>query len=87
MPLFDCIKQTPGGSGAAMYGMLEQVGLGQRRRRPPYHSLTDMQFDALAQSLRGLGFSGGGWAMSGVAALSDFCINSAEVLYGPLAMR
>lgn len=56
MPLFDYVKGVRGGFDAAIHGMLELVGLGERWRRPPYHSLTNEEMAELARFLNTLGF-------------------------------
>jgi hypothetical protein len=41
-----------GGFDAAIHGIDEIRGRGQRYRRPPYHSLTDRQLEELAEFLK-----------------------------------
>lgn len=45
-PFFQFLQSVEGGFDAAMHGMIELYGLGQRHRRKPYHTMTD---DALAE--------------------------------------
>ncbi|RKX28791.1 MAG: hypothetical protein DRP71_16990 [Verrucomicrobia bacterium] len=40
-PLFQYLQTIEGGFDAAMHGMIELYGLGQRHRRKPYHTMTD----------------------------------------------
>lgn len=47
MPLFDYLFTLEGGFDAGMHGLLELAGIASRWRRPPYHSLTDAEMDAL----------------------------------------
>ncbi|MYC96725.1 MAG: dihydrodipicolinate synthase family protein [Caldilineaceae bacterium SB0661_bin_32] len=49
MPYFDYVLNVVGGFDAAVHGTYELFGLAQRWRRPPYHSLTDEQMEALSQ--------------------------------------
>lgn len=51
MPYFDYVLRVEGSFDAALHGTYELFGLAQRWRRPPYHSLTDEQMDALSQQL------------------------------------
>lgn len=49
MPYFDSVLNMVGGFDAALHGTYELLGLSQRWRRPPYHSLTDEQMEQLSQ--------------------------------------
>ncbi|MYJ79005.1 MAG: dihydrodipicolinate synthase family protein, partial [Caldilineaceae bacterium SB0670_bin_27] len=49
MPYFNYVLNVVGGFDAAVHGTYELFGLAQRWRRPPYHSLTDEQMEALSQ--------------------------------------
>ncbi len=51
MPYFSYVLSVEGSFDAALHGTYELFGLAQRWRRPPYHSLTDEQMDALSQQL------------------------------------
>jgi len=55
IPFFDHILGYEGGFDAAIHGIDEIRGRGQRYRRPPYHSLTDKQLEELAEFLRSHG--------------------------------
>ena len=55
MPFFDFILGMEGSFDAALHGILEIIGVATRYRRPPYHSLTDEQMQALAAFLKGKG--------------------------------
>jgi len=52
MPLFDYLIASEGSFDAALHGIFELRGFAKRYRRPPYHSLTDEQMDALAEFLK-----------------------------------
>lgn len=52
MPVMEYIIGLEGGFDAGMHGMLEIVGLGNRYRRLPYHTLTDSQMDKLRDFLK-----------------------------------
>jgi len=52
MPLFDYLIASEGSFDAALHGIYELRGFGHRYRRPPYHSLTDEQMEALGEFLR-----------------------------------
>ncbi len=54
IPYFDFILDMPGGFDAALHGTYELLGVSQRWRRPPYHSLTDEEMAQLAQLLSDL---------------------------------
>ena len=49
MPYFEYVLNVVGSFDAALHGTYELFGLAQRWRRPPYHSLTDEQMEALSQ--------------------------------------
>ena len=49
MPYFDYVLSVKGGFDAALHGTYEHLGLSQRWRRAPYHSLTDAQMEELSQ--------------------------------------
>jgi len=51
-PLFEYLMASEGGFDAAMHGIYELFGLTQRYRRLPYHSLSDLQMEQLAEFLR-----------------------------------
>ncbi len=53
-PFFDYILKIKGGFDAAMHGMIELYGLGQRHRRKPYHTITDEDLAGLKEYLMGL---------------------------------
>ena len=55
IPFFDHILGYEGGFDAAIHGIDEIRGRGQRYRRPPYHSLTDQQLEELAEFLQSHG--------------------------------
>jgi 4-hydroxy-tetrahydrodipicolinate synthase len=55
VPFFDTILKAEGGFDAAMHGMIELYGLGQRYRRKPYHTMTDEALADLRSTLIGLG--------------------------------
>ena len=52
IPFFDHILGYEGGFDAAIHGIDEIRGRGQRYRRPPYHSLSDKQLEGLAEFLK-----------------------------------
>lgn len=51
MPLFDYALAESGGFDAVVHGILEWRGLGERHRRPPYHTLTEEQYRQLVDFL------------------------------------
>ncbi len=51
MPYFDYVLNVEGSFDAALHGTYELLGLAERWRRPPYHSLTDKQMEELSQAL------------------------------------
>jgi dihydrodipicolinate synthase/N-acetylneuraminate lyase len=53
-PFFNTIIKVKGGFDAAMHGMIELYGLGQRYRRKPYHTITDGDLADLKEFLVGL---------------------------------
>ncbi len=55
-PFFDKIMTYPGGFDAGIHGALEIVGLADRYRRSPYHSLTDEEMGDLRTFLEENGF-------------------------------
>ena len=55
MPLYDLTMALPGGFDAGMYGALELVGICQRWRRKPYHTLTDEELAPLADFFKDVG--------------------------------
>jgi len=54
-PFFQYLQTVEGGFDAAMHGMIELYGLGQRYRRKPYHTMTDEALADLRSILTGLG--------------------------------
>jgi dihydrodipicolinate synthase/N-acetylneuraminate lyase len=54
VPFFDFILSLPGGFDAGMHATYELFGLGERWRRPPYHSLSDAELERLAGFFRAL---------------------------------
>jgi 4-hydroxy-tetrahydrodipicolinate synthase len=54
-PFFHAIQKVKGGFDAAMHGMIELYGLGQRHRRRPYHTMADNELADLRSFLIGLG--------------------------------
>ena len=52
MPFFDHIIKSEGSFDAAIHGIDEIRGVGQRYRRPPYYSLNDKQLEDLAAFLK-----------------------------------
>ena len=54
-PFFDYILKVKGGFDAAMHGMIELYGLGQRYKRKPYHTVSDEDLVDLKDFLIGLG--------------------------------
>jgi 4-hydroxy-tetrahydrodipicolinate synthase len=55
IPLFSHLKSIAGGFDAGFHGIYELIGLYNRWRRPPYHSLTDPQMDELESMCETLG--------------------------------
>ncbi len=53
-PFFDHIIAAPGGFDAALHGILELTGVGQRWRRAPFYSLNDRELEELSDFLDGL---------------------------------
>ena len=53
-PFFELVMSLPGGFNAGIQAMHELTGIAGRWRRPPYHSLTDGQFDMLRDRLKQL---------------------------------
>ncbi len=51
-PLFTFLATLEGGPDAGVHGLLEIYGIAKRFRRPPYHSLTDKEMQALTEFLR-----------------------------------
>ncbi len=54
MPYFAYVLNVVGSFDAALHGTYELHGLTERWRRPPYHSLSDAQMEALSQQLADL---------------------------------
>lgn len=54
-PFFQRIQTVKGGFDAAMHGMIELYGLGQRHRRKPYYTMADNELADLRSFLIGLG--------------------------------
>ena len=55
MPFFDLTMALPGGFDAGIYAALELVGICQRWRRKPFHTLTDEELAPLADFFKDVG--------------------------------